>query len=284
VAPLALDLRVLSIGSCGMSETTRIATGQFGRIAVLKLGAPIVEHAHPHAHVLIKLNGPDGLFEVDGVDCPLRDNTVVLVNPWAPHAAPASASSTVTNILALNIALEPDIDRKAAGRPARQKVFGERCRELDKPLRKIVDDFRLRMVADRVHESDVEEIFAAVNRRYRQDQSDESAPNFLDYRIRRAVGWLEEHSSQFDTDQCLEFAGLSRSRFYELFREETGISPRLYANALRLESAVNFLLTQTMPIKDIAQTLGFSTSGHFTRFFQHHTGTNPRDFRRGHCG
>ena len=117
-----------------MTGTARIATSQFGRIAVLRLGAPIVEHVHPHAHVLIKLSGPDGLFEVDGVNCPLRDDTVVLVDPWAPHAAPAAVSGSVTNILALNIALESDLDRRVAGRPTRQKVFGERCRELDDPL------------------------------------------------------------------------------------------------------------------------------------------------------
>lgn len=266
-----------------MTETTRIAVGQFGRIAMLRLGAPIVEHAHPHAHVLIKLNGPDGAFQVDGVECPLRDDTVVLVDPWSPHGAVAAASHSVTNILALNIALDHDPDSRAAARPARQQVFGEHCRDLDGPLRAMIDDFRQRMVADRVNRSDLERIFAAVNHRYRQRHRHGPVSSLLDYRIRRAAAWLGEHPGQFDATACRDLAGLSRSRFYQLFRAETGISPRLYSNALRLEAAINCLLSQTVHIKDIAQTLGFSTSGHFTRFFQHHTGTTPRDFRRGLC-
>jgi AraC family transcriptional regulator len=257
--------------------------GQFGRIAVLRLGAPIVEHVHPHAHVLIKLNGPDGAFRVDGVECPLRDDTVVLINPWSPHAAVAAASRSVTNILALNIALEHDVGSRAAARPARQRVFRERYRKMDGPLRAMIDNFRQRMVTDRVNRSDLERIFAAVNHRYRQRHRHEPVSNLLDYRIRRAAAWLGEHPGQFDGAACRECAGLSRSRFYQLFRAETGISPRLYSNALRLEAAVYCLLSQTIHIKDIAQTLGFSTSGHFTRFFQHHTGTTPRDFRRGLC-
>jgi AraC family transcriptional regulator len=264
-----------------MPETTRIAVGQFGRIAVLRLGAPIVEHAHPHAHVLIKLNGPDGAFRVDGIECPLRDDTVVLVDPWVPHASLPASSRSVTNILALNIAPEQDVGSRAAARPARRWVFGERCRELDGALRAMIDDFRHRIVTDRVNRSDLERIFAAVDLRYRQRHRHGPVSNLLDYRIRRAAAWLGEHPGQFDAVACRDLAGLSRSRFYQLFRAETGISPRLYSNSLRLEAAVNCLLSPTIHIKDIAKTLGFSTSGHFTRFFQHHTGTTPRDFRRG---
>ncbi len=42
------------------------------------------------------------------------------------------------------------------------------------------------------------------------------------------------------------------------------------------------LLTEThMPVKDIAQALGFASPAYFTRAFAHHTGHTPSAFRRG---
>ncbi len=42
------------------------------------------------------------------------------------------------------------------------------------------------------------------------------------------------------------------------------------------------LLTEThMPVKDIAQALGFASPAYFTRAFTQHTGHTPSDFRRG---
>lgn len=41
------------------------------------------------------------------------------------------------------------------------------------------------------------------------------------------------------------------------------------------------LLTETsQPVKEVAQTLGFSTPGYFTRMFQHNTGSTPSAFRK----
>lgn len=41
------------------------------------------------------------------------------------------------------------------------------------------------------------------------------------------------------------------------------------------------LLTETsQPVKDVAQSLGFSTPGYFTRMFQHNTGSTPSAFRK----
>ena len=47
-----------------MSTALRIAHGSFGRVALLDMDASLVRHAHPHCHVLLKVEGADTQFLV----------------------------------------------------------------------------------------------------------------------------------------------------------------------------------------------------------------------------
>src|ERR1700704_3021712 len=70
----------------GMSTALRIAHGAFGRVALLDMDWSLVRHAHPHCHVLLKVEGADTQFVVGDTVYPLTDNTAVLVNGWQPHS------------------------------------------------------------------------------------------------------------------------------------------------------------------------------------------------------
>ena len=69
-----------------MSSAIKLFQGRFGRVALLDMDAPLVEHAHHHCHVLLKAGGADSGFLVRGERQPLTDATAVLVNAWEPHA------------------------------------------------------------------------------------------------------------------------------------------------------------------------------------------------------
>jgi transcriptional regulator GlxA family with amidase domain len=74
-------------------------------------------------------------------------------------------------------------------------------------------------------------------------------------------------------------AGLSRSRLYDLFRNETGTSPARYAKQLRLERARDLLETGTLSVKEIAGVVGFTDVSHFVRNFKMAYGASPSEFR-----
>ena len=63
-----------------MSTALRIAHGAFGRVALLDMDWSLVRHAHPHCHVLLKVEGGDTQFVVGDTVYPLTDRTAVLVN------------------------------------------------------------------------------------------------------------------------------------------------------------------------------------------------------------
>ncbi len=64
----------------------RIYHGLFGRVVLLDMLHPLITHAHPQPHIIVKIGGCDGAMNVYGRDLPLTSETVVLINAWEPHS------------------------------------------------------------------------------------------------------------------------------------------------------------------------------------------------------
>ena len=75
---------------------------------------------------------------------------------------------------------------------------------------------------------------------------------------------------------------LSLSRFYDLFRQETGTVPARYVRRIRFEKAQELLLGSNLSVKEIADLVGVHDVSHFVRDFQSVYGLSPRVFRRVH--
>ncbi len=105
-----------------MSSALRIMHGIFGRVALLDMDRRLVRHAHPHCHVLLKVDGDGTQFLVGDAIAPLTDTTAVLVNAWQTHAYSHDPARRDALILALYIGLgragetsiEPDDRRDRA--------------------------------------------------------------------------------------------------------------------------------------------------------------------------
>jgi AraC-like DNA-binding protein len=102
-----------------------------------------------------------------------------------------------------------------------------------------------------------------------------------DFRIRRAVTFMREHAGEsLELVDVASRVGLSRSRFFDLFAECTGLSPKHYLDMLRMETAVNELTASALSIGEIAEHCGYSAQSHFTRFFVQQVGVTPSEYRR----
>src|SRR6267154_3422889 len=89
-----------------MSTALRIVHGNFGRVALLDMDCSLVRHAHPHCHVLLKVEGADTQFVVGNRIHPLTDSVAVLVDGWQPHSYVHDPARPRTLILALYV--EPE--------------------------------------------------------------------------------------------------------------------------------------------------------------------------------
>lgn len=73
-------------------------------------------------------------------------------------------------------------------------------------------------------------------------------------------------------------AGVSSAHLHRLFGE-LGCTPHQAVAACRLEWAIDGLAQPGREVQDIAFDLGFSTPGHFSRFFRNHVPLTPSSYR-----
>ena len=65
-----------------------------------------------------------------------------------------------------------------------------------------------------------------------------------------------------------------------LFKDETGLSVIDYINRHRISQAESMLSDQSLAIKDVAYSVGFSDQMYFSKVFKKHTGKTPTEYKR----
>jgi AraC family transcriptional regulator len=274
-----------------MSNALRVVHGVFGRVALLDMDRQLVRHAHPHCHVLLKVEGADTQFAVRDAIAPLTDTNAVLINAWEPHAYAHDARRPRTIILALYI--EPSWLKTfrpnwvASGAPG---FFDRATGELSPRICKLRDDLAAAMVsAPEVaaeHEALLADLMIAVIERFTPWQTISTSLRTLaqhhvvDPRIRRSIELMRSAPGQIrDMDALARESGLSRAQFFRRFESSIRVPPRVFLNMLRMELAVSAVVDGTESFATIGDRLGFSAPAHFTRFFRDHAGSCPREFR-----
>ena len=276
-----------------MSKALRIAHGAFGRVALLDMDYSLVRHAHPHCHVLLKVEGGDTQFQVDDTMYPLTDLSAVLVNGWQPHSYVHVPDRPRTLILALYI--EPEwlqIFRPgwvASGGPG---FFSQPSGDISLRIRSLAMNLAADMMARpdcrTAHEETLSDLMIAVIERFAPWRSFpasirelRAAAESADWRIRRVIAAMRRQMNEpEDINGWARQAGLSRAHFFRLFETSIGVPPKVYMNVLKMERAVEFVLNRPQSLCEISDELGFAEPAHFTRFFRNHSGVSPREFRK----
>lgn len=274
-----------------MSDALRIAHGIFGRVALLDMDRSLVRHAHPHCHILLKVDGDDTQFQVGEHVAPLTDELAVLVNAWETHAYIHDPRRKPAMILALYI--EPDWLRgfrsnwAASGAPG----FFERSTGIVTPeIRRLALDLAAEMVgaasSGRWQEELLSALMIAVLERFTPWRSigtslrDLARANAIDHRVRRAIGLMRsDPAAKLSIDRLASEAGLSRAHFFRLFEASTGVTPHVFLNVLKVELAVGAIIGSGESFASISDRLGFSAQAHFTRFFRDNCSVAPSEFR-----
>ncbi len=99
--------------------------------------------------------------------------------------------------------------------------------------------------------------------------------------VRRACALLEtDLDRETDLQQVSRRFGFGYERFRKLFADETGVSPARYRILRRIDHAKSLLMEGRVPIKRIAEQLGYCDVYFFARQFKQVTGRTPSEFRR----
>jgi len=91
----------------------------------------------------------------------------------------------------------------------------------------------------------------------------------MDPRILRTLATIEgDYAQRLRVSRLAALAGLSRSRFEHLFKQQTGESFITHLRRVRLERAKSLLADYSLSIKEVSFKCGYSSSSSFSRDFK----------------
>lgn len=272
----------------GATQST-IMQGDYGRVTLNLTARALVEHAHSECNFIFKVGGGNAAFRVNGHTHVLDDEHAVLVNPWEPHAKQASEGGPT---LALTVLLATPWLASTLGSTLlpRSRIFPSASVRLTDEVREQVSRLAMGMMggvesSDDEREPLLRDLVRSVAQTYGDAEFTRRAfiaERPMDARIARAIRLMREQAaSNPSLEDLASQVGLSRSRFFEQFKNCVGASPQQYLDWERMALATRRLANLQVSVADVAFELGFSAPSHFARFFSQHIGLPPSDFRKG---
>ena len=112
-------------------------------------------------------------------------------------------------------------------------------------------------------------------------QKSDSAPIIKNPKLRDAVIYIEGHYGEnINLSDISAHAGINPTTLTVLMKEELGCTAMKYLTQYRIVVAKKQLAFTDVPIKDIANMVGYKTVQHFNRIFKEITTTTPAAFRK----
>jgi AraC-like DNA-binding protein len=271
-----------------MSTPVAVCHGAFGRVCLFAVDRPMVPHAHREGHLVFHVEGPPGELEVDGRVWPVSPGQAVAVSPWQTHLyRPLVPGRPVTTLV---LYIRPSWFLEHARSATASLSFGRVGIEVTDPLARLVFITAHAMLnPDSLDMAMEERLSGLTQAAYDQSWQWTSRGNGLsgtgpvrrDFRIRKALQLLQDGAGEIaELDTVAREVGLSRPHFYKMFRDQVGVTPKLYLNTLLMERAINLLTDGANPVADIGFDLGFSSQASFSRFFIGNGVVAPSAYRR----
>jgi AraC-like DNA-binding protein len=90
----------------------------------------------------------------------------------------------------------------------------------------------------------------------------------------------EQPTAPWTVEQMAREAGLSRSVFFERFRQTVGVAPMEYLLAWRMAMAKDLLRREVIGIADVAERVGYGSASTFSVAFSRQVGVSPAAYAR----
>ncbi len=98
--------------------------------------------------------------------------------------------------------------------------------------------------------------------------------------IDQALAFIHDHlESAISTSDIARELGVSTEHFCRVFRSRMHVSPLVYVQKQKIRLACGLLMNPAITIKEIAAKIRIENVSNFTRFFKHHVGLTPAQFR-----
>ena len=104
-----------------------------------------------------------------------------------------------------------------------------------------------------------------------------------DDRIQMSLTYIRKNiGSRLNIEQLADKACMSKDHYIRVFKHETGETPNAFITKRKIEKAELALLTTDLPVKSIADLLGYDDYSYFNRIFRKNSGMTPLQYRASH--
>ena len=272
-----------------MSRALAVYHGAFGRVTLYQLDRELATHAHREGHLIFYVSGKYGGITVDGARHNLDLLTGAAVSPWQPHSF--HPGDVENGSLFLVLYIRPEWFLEMSKHAHFGLNFGSSLIDMSAPVRQLANQIS-RLLLDDAHGDLIQaSVFELTQESYNQSwtsscdgaRSDVPVAMLRDFRIRNSIKLMKSRLGEGESillDSIARGAGISRPHFFKLFKENVGLTPNIYLNTLRMETAIDRLTLSSDAVTSIGLDLGFSSQASFTRFFASNVGIPPSDYRR----
>ncbi len=269
-----------------MSTAISVYHGEFGRASLYYLDKPIIKHAHREAHLTFHLQGTPAGMEISDKPCRVWEQQGAAVNSWQLHNYNPGVRNAGQHLLVMYI--EPswfvDYSRSFTG----SLKFGRSEIEVTPAIGNLIQKVVSLLLDGGTTDMFDGYLFKLTDESFTQSHQWTPGPPQLDlkpkindFRVRKSIKLMTENiGNEIDMGKIATESGLSRPHFFKLFRDQMGVTPKLYWNTIRMEKALYDLTETPKYITDIGFDLGFSSQSSFSRFFALNAGMSPTDYRR----
>lgn len=99
--------------------------------------------------------------------------------------------------------------------------------------------------------------------------------------IKKAKCYINSYyDKKITVSDIAEFVHIDERYLYNIFKKETGVSPKEYLNRKRFSAACQLLENSELPVNEIAKSVGFSDPLYFSNFFKDRSGDSPVRYRK----
>lgn len=101
------------------------------------------------------------------------------------------------------------------------------------------------------------------------------------YVIEKVKLYLEQHfADKINLQEVADTFAVSRTYLSFLFKQETGVTIWNYLKKVRMEKAKDLLLDTPYKCYEVAQSVGYEDSIHFSKLFKGYYGLNPMEYKK----
>ena len=101
------------------------------------------------------------------------------------------------------------------------------------------------------------------------------------YLIRNVINYIDQHlATELSLSVLAEVFDKNASYLSNAFKKEVGDTLTEYINKARIQASLRYFNMTNMRVADVADAVGISDFGYFSKLFKKHVGVSPREYKK----